>query len=252
MQRRQLKTSVARGRWSVVPIALAGLMMTACARDSTKLSREKEQQLMAERARYPEHWFTPVPPAGAPGWEVLPQAAGPGEVILSKRNELGLLSNFAHTPFEFHGVRYESLEGFWQMMLYPEGPDDERAQAQGIEWKHSRGDVAQMVGFEAKLAGDAAWQNMKRLKIDWVTFEGQRMAYYHVGHGEHEALIIEAMRAKLRDNPQVREVLMSTGDLVLRPDHHVPKDAPPSWKYNEIYRMLRDELRQNSATQATK
>jgi hypothetical protein len=33
----------------------------------------------------------------------VPQEAGPGEVILSKRDELGLLSNFAATPFEFHG-----------------------------------------------------------------------------------------------------------------------------------------------------
>src|SRR5260221_974694 len=39
-----------------------------------------------------------------------------------KRNELGLLSNFAPTPFTFRGQRYASLEGFWQMMLYPEGP----------------------------------------------------------------------------------------------------------------------------------
>jgi len=36
-------------------------------------------------------------------------------------NELGLLSNFAPTPFVFHGQRYASVEGFWQMMKYPEG-----------------------------------------------------------------------------------------------------------------------------------
>jgi hypothetical protein len=88
-------------------------------------------------ARYPQHWWTPAPLEGAPAWEVLPQAAGPGEVILSKRNELGLLSNFAATPFTLRGVRYASLEGFWQMMLYPEGPDDPRATFPGLEWKHT-------------------------------------------------------------------------------------------------------------------
>jgi hypothetical protein len=77
--------------------------------------------------RYPAHWWTPVSKVGKPDWEILPQEAGPGEVILSKRNELGLLSNFAATPFTFRGKRYASLEGFWQMMLYPEGPDDARA-----------------------------------------------------------------------------------------------------------------------------
>jgi hypothetical protein len=59
----------------------------------------------------------------SPEWEVLPQEAGPGEVILSKRHELGLLSNFAPTPFTFRGRRYASLEGFWQMMLYPESEE---------------------------------------------------------------------------------------------------------------------------------
>ena len=64
----------------------------------------------APSARYPSHWWAPVPEREAASWEILPQEAGPGEVILSKRNELGLLSNFAHTPFVFHGQRYASLE----------------------------------------------------------------------------------------------------------------------------------------------
>src|SRR6266704_3032341 len=74
--------------------------------------------------RYPDHWWTPVPEANKPDWEILPQAAKPGEVILSKRHKLGILSNFASTPFTLHGARYASVEGFWQMMLYPEGPTD--------------------------------------------------------------------------------------------------------------------------------
>ena len=43
----------------------------------------------------------PSPTNGAPAWEIFPQDAKAGEVILSKRNELGLLSNFAPTPFAF-------------------------------------------------------------------------------------------------------------------------------------------------------
>ncbi|MEO8130128.1 MAG: hypothetical protein ABI822_23695, partial [Bryobacteraceae bacterium] len=84
--------------------------------------------------QYPAHWWTPVPEANKPAWEILPQAAKPGEVILSKRNELGILSNFAATPFTLHGKRYASVEGFWQMMLYPEGSADPRA---GRTWKYS-------------------------------------------------------------------------------------------------------------------
>src|SRR4030095_9364305 len=75
-------------------------------------------------SRYPAHWWTPIIDPQKPAWEILPQEAGAGEVILSKRNELGLLSNFAATPFVFRGRHYASVEGFWQMMKYPEGPDD--------------------------------------------------------------------------------------------------------------------------------
>src|SRR5437868_13213995 len=87
---------------------------------------------------FPAIWFAPVNDPNKPDWEILPQEARPGEVILSKRNELGLLSNFAATPFAFHDRKYASLEGFWQMMLYPEVRDDPRARFRGIEWKYTR------------------------------------------------------------------------------------------------------------------
>ena len=85
-----------------------------------------QESASTHNSRYPAQWWTPIIDPAKPDWEILPQEAGPGEVILSKRNELGLLSNFAATPFTFRGKRYASLEGFWQMMLYPEGPDDPR------------------------------------------------------------------------------------------------------------------------------
>jgi hypothetical protein len=53
-------------------------------------------------------------------WEILPPSARPGEDLLSKRSELGILLNFAAMPFTCRGKRYLSVEGFWQMMLYPE------------------------------------------------------------------------------------------------------------------------------------
>src|SRR6516164_10765204 len=98
-------------------------MMTGC----HTVERDPPHIADSSRQSYPADWWAPVPKEGAPAWEILPQEAGPGEVILSKRNELGLLSNFAPTPFTFHGKRYASLEGFWQMMKYPEGADDSRA-----------------------------------------------------------------------------------------------------------------------------
>jgi predicted NAD-dependent protein-ADP-ribosyltransferase YbiA (DUF1768 family) len=192
---------------------------------------------------YPAHWWAPVSKEGAPSWEILPQEAGPGEVILSKRNELGLLSNFAATPFEFRGKRYASLEGFWQMMKYPEGPDDPRAKFPGLQWRYTREQVGQLVSFEAKRAGTEAEANMKKMGIDWVTFEGRRMPYRPKEPGEHYRLIVEATWAKVRQNTDVRRVLLSTGDLVLRPDHHQEADSPAAWRYYEILMEIRRELR---------
>ena len=193
-------------------------------------------------ARYPAHWWTPVPAEGAPAWEILPQAAKPGEVILSKRHELGLLSNFAPTPFTFHGQRYASLEGFWQMMLYPEGADDPRAMFPGIRWTHTRAQVAQMTAFEAKDAGTLAEANMAAMGITWVTFEGRRFDYRPAVPGEHYRLIVEATRARVAQNDNVKKVLLATGDLILKPDHIQEPDAPAAWRYFEILTMIRSEL----------
>ena len=57
-------------------------------------------------------------------------------------NELGILSNFAATPFTYRGQHYASVEGFWQMVLYPEGRNDSRVRAAGIQWPHTRAEVA--------------------------------------------------------------------------------------------------------------
>src|SRR6185436_17615419 len=142
------------------------------------------QQIQHE-SRYPAHWWTPVVDPRKPDWEILPQEAAPGEVVLSKRNELGLLSNFAPTPFVFRSKHYASLEGFWQAMLYPEGPNDPRAKFPGLEWQYTRAQVTQMTAFEAKHAGDLAEENMRKMGIAWVSFEGKRFAYRPAKPGRH-------------------------------------------------------------------
>lgn len=194
------------------------------------------------QSTYPDHWWAIVSEKDAPAWEVLPQAAPPGAVILSKRNELGVLSNFAATPIRVRGKTYASVEGFWQMMLYPEGLDDPRAKHPGLIWKHTREEVSQMVAFEAKAAGSLAEVNMQQMRIDWVSLDGKRFAYRPNKPGKHYQLILEAMRAKLEQNPEVRRVLLSTGDLKLLPDHHPEPNAPAAWRYNEIWMKIRAGL----------
>jgi len=198
-------------------------------------------------SRYPAHWWIPIVDPKKPDWEILPQEAGAGEVILSKRNELGLLSNFAPTPFVFHGKHYASLEGFWQMMKYPEDNGDPRAKFPGLEWKYTREQVAQMVSFEANRAGALASENMTKMGITWVSFEGQRCEYKPAIAGEHYKLIAEATWEKGKQNPEVKKVLLSTGDLILRPDHRQEPNAPAAWRYYEILMSIRRELQKRQA-----
>lgn len=213
-----------------------------CCTAAQLASQTADKAFIQRDARYPVHWWAPISDKGKPEWEILPQEAGPGEVILSKRHELGLLSNFAPTPFTYRGKRYASLEGFWQMMLYPEGPNDPRAKFSNVEWKYTREQVAQMTAFEAKSAGTLAEENMRRMGIDWVTFEGKRLKYRSQKPGEHYRLIVEATRAKVAQNPEVKKVLLATGDLTLKPDHYGEKNAPPEWRYYEILMIIRREL----------
>lgn len=192
---------------------------------------------------YPAHWWAPIHDPQKPDWEILPQDARPGEVILSKRNELGLLSNFAATPFSFRGVHYPSVEGFWQMTFYPESPDDPRAKHPGLRWPYTREQVKHLMAHEAFAAGMIGFENMRAMGINYVTLDGRKYEYWVKTRNEHFDLIVEVMTAKLEQNPRVREVLMATGDLRLRADHYEPADAPPSWQYYRIWMEIRDASR---------
>ena len=110
---------------NLIALTLLGFLLTSCS--TTK--------------KFPKHWWTPVTEKDAPKWEILPQAAEKGKsVILSKRNELGILSNFAPTPISFEGKTYQGIEGLWQSMKYPEGPKDPRAK---LSYKLKRSDADQ-------------------------------------------------------------------------------------------------------------
>jgi predicted NAD-dependent protein-ADP-ribosyltransferase YbiA (DUF1768 family) len=201
----------------------------------------------AFQTKYPESWWKPVSREGAPEWEILPQAAKPKEeVILSKRNELGILSNFAATPFFYNQKRYASVEGFWQMMKYPD-PELKNDPRNKVTFSFTREQVAAMTAFEAKAAGDEASRIMQSLSIDWVSFEGKKMTYCSEKPGEHFFLIKEAMIKKFRYNPEVRRVLLATGQLKLKPDHTEGECQAPEWKYYELWMIIRKDVMRGKA-----
>ena len=194
---------------------------------------------------YPAHWWSEISSIGAPSWEVLPQRANYNEVILSKRNELGLLSNFAATPFTYRAKKYASVEGFWQSLKYPENKEDSRNQLGKLKWPHTRQQVEQMTAFEAKDAGNLGSDNMKTLGIDWVSFEGKHLVYKEKGESPFYWLIVEVMRAKMDQNPEVKKLLLQTDSLILMPDHDSGPVELRAWQYHRIWMQFRNKLKAN-------
>lgn len=197
---------------------------------------------------YPASWWKEFSRDGAPDWEILPQDCGPGEVILSKRTELGVFSNFAATPIKLDGVTYGSLEGFWQMMKYPENATDPRATYPGIKWAFTREQVGQMTAFDAKHAGDLGSKNMAAMNIAWVTYQGEKFTYRTQKKGRHYDLIKQATWAKLNQHPELKTLLLKTGTLILKPDHSPEKNSPPEWLYFELYMDIRSQLQKSPAS----
>ncbi len=190
---------------------------------------------------YPTDWWKPFPRESAPTWEILPQDATYGvDVILSKRTELGIFSNFANTPFELDGKTYASIEGFWQMMKYPD-PDDpsDSRHRPDLSWKYTREQVSELSGFEAKHAGEATKENYEKLGIKWISYRGKRLEYKGKDQREHYQLIFQATQAKIDQNLKAKELLMKTSSLILRPDHQQSPDATPAYRYHEILMRIR-------------
>jgi hypothetical protein len=86
---------------------------------------------------------------------------------------------------------------------------------------------------------------MKKRKIDWITFEGEKI-YYKTKPEDierHYQLIRQATIAKLQQNSNVDAILLATGDLKLLPDHKQDPDATKAYKYYDIYMELRGSPR---------
>lgn len=194
---------------------------------------------------FPDHWWAFHEESTKPSWEILPHEAGLGSVVLSKRNELGLLSNFAETPFLLDGQRYQSLEGFWQSLKLPEDHDDPRMRYEEFRsFPVSRVSLQKMVGFSAKRYGSRASEIMDRHGIDWVSYRGKRFPYRsYEKTGDFYKLIRRAMQAKFDQNPAVRQLLASTGQLRLQADHHQSRFDPPAWSYQDIWMEIRAKSR---------
>lgn len=106
-----------------------------------------------------------------------------------------ILSNFASTPFSLYGLRFASVEGFYQGMLFDSA--DERARIAGLS------------GADAK----ACQKQAHRQAGDVIrTWDGRPVSYQGE---EFDEEVRKAIRQKVRENLAVGEALLATGDLPL-------------------------------------
>ena len=132
---------------------------------------------------------------------------------------LRLASNFAHTPFELDGLAYESIEGFWQGLKFPDESDRRRLAA-------LHGPAARDAGYHAPEA-------------DTFVFGGETV---RIGTYDHWRLMEKACRAKFTQHAAARDALLSTRGRPLV--HQVRRDSKniPGVIMAAIWTRVRDRL----------
>lgn len=130
------------------------------------------------------------------------------------------ISNLAHTPFVLDGMRYASVEGFWQGLKFEEAVERRR--------------IAKLWGSEAKDAGKPAGQP------DRFTYGPDRIA---AGSPEHWHLMRRACAEKFDQHAGARAALLETGARWLT--HKTRRDSRtiPGAILAQIWMDLRDRLR---------
>lgn len=122
--------------------------------------------------------------------------------VISNHREasIRLLSNFATTPFEFEGRRYQTVEGFWQGLRFNDEAERER--------------LAQVTGIVAKRAG------RERPYGEFVQYGGRSV---RVGSPDHWWLMEQACTAKFTQSEIARTALLATHPRPL--EHRVRRDS---------------------------
>ena len=137
------------------------------------------------------------------------------------------------------------------MMKYPELDNPKFSDPRRkLNWPYTRAEVADMVAFVAKEAGDLAKPLMKKLGITWLSFEGEKIEYKGSGKSRHYDLIYAATWEKVKQNPKVKSILLKTGNLNLKPDHNQKPSSPPAYKYFKIYMKIRKQLQEQQVAHA--
>ena len=131
-----------------------------------------------------------------------------------------MISNFAATPFELDGLRYRSVESFWQGLKFFD--------------EHDRRRLADLDGPQARSEGEKQGYGAT------VNYGGEAIV---VGTSAHWRLMERACCAKFEQNAEARAALLSTGERPLQ--HVVRRDSTtiPGVIMAQIWMRVRKRLR---------
>jgi predicted NAD-dependent protein-ADP-ribosyltransferase YbiA (DUF1768 family) len=132
---------------------------------------------------------------------------------------IGVISNFAHTPFALDGQQYASVEGFWQSLKFADPA--------------KRLEVAALYGQQARAAGvGIAYE-------DTLQYQARTV---RVGTVDHWDLMKTACAAKFAQDPVARAALLMTGSGPLT--HRTRKDSRtiPGVVMAEIWMKIRARI----------
>jgi predicted NAD-dependent protein-ADP-ribosyltransferase YbiA (DUF1768 family) len=135
-----------------------------------------------------------------------------------------LLSNFAPTPFDLDGRRYQSVESFWQGLKFDDAAERRR--------------IASLDGAAARRAGEQKGYGSS------IVYESHTIT---VGTWTHWELMERACWAKFTQNEDAKEALLATGSRPLT--HQMRRDSHtiPGAIMAEIWMRIRRRLRTTQA-----
>jgi predicted NAD-dependent protein-ADP-ribosyltransferase YbiA (DUF1768 family) len=130
------------------------------------------------------------------------------------------ISNFATTPFELDGQRYQSVESFWQGLKFADEADRRR--------------LAVLDGVQARAEGEKQGYGAT------VSYNGKTIV---IGTSAHWRLMERACRAKFEQNAEARAALLATGERPLI--HVVRRDSMtiPGVIMAQIWTRIRERMR---------
>ena len=195
--------------------------------------------LFSVEASYPPSWWVLEKNSQLKTWERLPNQVKAPKLVVSLHSPLRVLHPLGSKPFSYGGKRYQSIESFWQSMKFPSHEEDPRHT--GSRLKYTREQVMKLSASKARLAGIEAGEKMKRMGINWVSFDSLTFPYRENKRGQHYQLIFMAYLQMLDQNPGVKKLLIETKGLKLVSDTAIEKELPPAWKFWEILMAIRDQ-----------